>query len=89
MSKISIGDSLPQTSLAILDVAGPVAHLTMRRDDVFNALNPQLIDDITQLLEWTKDRSVAEQRLLTDSSGPPLLRGGRHRLDARLGCAER
>ena len=74
MSKISIGDSLPQTSLAILDVAGPVAHLTMRRDDVFNALNPQLIDDITQLLEWTRDRSVAEQGSLTDGSGAPFLR---------------
>ena len=84
MSKTSIGDSLPQTSLAGLVLEGPVAHLTLRRDDVFNALNPQLIDDIIQLLEWTKDRTVAEQGSLTDGSGAPFLRvvvlagAGRH-----------
>ncbi len=74
MSNSSIGDSLPQTSLTSLDVAGPVAHLTLRRDAVFNALNPQLISDIIQLLEWTKDRSVAEQGSLSDGSGEPFLR---------------
>ncbi len=84
MSEISIGDSLPQTTLASLDIAGAVAYLTLRRDDVFNALNPELIDDITELLEWTSHRSVAERGTLTDDSGAPYLRvvvlagAGRH-----------
>ena len=49
-----------------------------------NALNPELIDDITELLEWTSHRSVAERGALTDDSGAPYLRvvvlagAGRH-----------
>ena len=74
MSEYSIGDSLPDTELTSLEISGPIAHLTLRRDSVFNALNPQLIDDITESLEWTSQRSAAAQAALSDASGAPLLR---------------
>ena len=46
MSDFTIGDSVPETDFCDLSLQGPVAHLTIRREDVFNALSPELIDEV-------------------------------------------
>ena len=74
MSNFAIGNLMPETSLCSLEIEGPVAKLTLTRQDVYNALNIQLISEIISLLEWTKERSVGERGTLNDEDGAPYLR---------------
>jgi len=74
MSNYAIEDLMPETNLCSLEVEGAVAHLTLTREDVYNALNIQLITEIIEALEWARDRSVGERGTLTDASGAPYLR---------------
>ena len=74
MSNFTIGNLMPETSLCSLEIEGPVAKLTLTRQDVYNALNIQLISEIISLLEWTKERSVGERGTLNDEDGAPYLR---------------
>ncbi|HIH81186.1 MAG TPA: hypothetical protein HA309_01980 [Candidatus Thalassarchaeaceae archaeon] len=74
MLNYAIEDLLPETGLCTLEIDGAVARLTLTREDVFNALNIQLISEIISLLEWTKERSVGERGSLHDSAGNPFLR---------------
>tara|TARA_B100001996_G_scaffold339250_1_gene292141 strand:- start:343 stop:1218 length:876 start_codon:yes stop_codon:yes gene_type:complete len=74
MSDFAIEKLKPETSLCTLEVRGPVAYLTLTREDVYNALNIQLISEIISLLDWTKERSVGERGSLHDSSGASYLR---------------
>ena len=74
MSNFAIGNLKPETSLCSLEIEGPVAKLTLTREDVYNALNIQLISEIISVLEWTKERSVGERGTLKDEDGAPFLR---------------
>ena len=74
MSNFAIGNLMPETSLCSLEIEGPVAKLTLTRQDVYNALNIQLISEIISILEWTKERSVGERGTLNDEDGAPYLR---------------
>ena len=74
MSNFAIEDLVPETGLCTLEIDHAVAYLTFTREDVFNALNIQLISEIISLLEWTKQRSVGERGSLFDSAGNPYLR---------------
>ena len=74
MSNFAIEDLVPETGLCTLEIDRAVAYLTLTREDVFNALNIQLISEIISLLEWTKQRSVGERGSLLDSAGSPYLR---------------
>ena len=74
MSNFTIGNLMPETSLCTLEIEGPVARLTLTREDVYNALNIQLISEIISILEWIKERSVGERGTLNDEDGAPYLR---------------
>ena len=74
MSNFAIEDLKPETSLCSLRIEGAVAHLTLTREDVYNALNIQLISEIISVLDWTKERSVGERGTLRDSAGMPYIR---------------
>jgi methylglutaconyl-CoA hydratase len=74
MSEFSIADSMPETALCELRVEGAVGHLTLRREQVFNALDPQLIDEVCELLDWSSERSAAERGELEDLAGERFLR---------------
>lgn len=74
MSDFSIGDSKPETTLVSLEIDGPVARITMVREDVFNAMNSQMISELIALFDWTRDRSVGERGGLEDTEGAPYLR---------------
>ena len=74
MSNYAIGDLMPENSLCSLDIEGAVAHLTLTREDVYNALNIQLITEVIETLDWARDRSVGERGTLSDPTGAPYLR---------------
>ena len=74
MLNYAIGDLKPETSLCSLELDGAVAHLTLSREDVYNALNIPLITEIITLLDWTRERSVGERGVLHDDAGAPYLR---------------
>ncbi len=74
MSNYAIEDLKPETNLCSLNIEGSLAHLTLTREDVYNALNIELISEIISVLDWTRDRSVGERGTLEDSTGAPYLR---------------
>ena len=81
------GDTQPDTELCRLEVEGAVANLTLDRTDAFNALNPQLISEISELLEWTSERSVGGTGELHSPDGSPNLRAIVIRAEGKHFCA--
>ena len=69
-----MSDTIPECSMCRLDIDGPIATITLDRVEAYNALNIQLISEITELLDWTAKRSVGTTGLLRDSSGSEFLR---------------
>ena len=59
----------------------------MRRSDVFNALNVQLISELIDALRWMEERSVGTTQVLTDSDGAAYLRVIVLRGDGKHFCA--
>tara|TARA_B100001750_G_scaffold96398_1_gene76186 strand:+ start:32 stop:907 length:876 start_codon:yes stop_codon:yes gene_type:complete len=74
MLNFAIEDLKPETSLCTLEVEGAIARLTLTREDVYNALNIELISEIISILDWTRDRSVGERATLEDATGASYLR---------------
>ena len=71
---LKITDYKPETNYCIMAIKGPVATITLNRKEVYNALNEDLINELIQLLIWTKERSVGENNDLQDSNGDQYLR---------------
>ncbi len=82
-----MSDEMPASQLCSLDIDGAVARLTMRRSDVFNALNVQLISELIDALRWMEERSVGTTQVLTDSDGAAYLRVIVLRGDGKHFCA--
>lgn len=82
-----MSDEMPASQLCSLDIDGAVAHLTLRRSDVFNALNVQLISELVDALRWMEERSVGTTQVLTDSDGAAYLRVIVLRGDGKHFCA--
>ena len=81
------GDAQPESELCRLEVDGAVANVTLDRTDAFNALNPQLISDISEILEWTSRRSVGTTGELHSPDGAPNLRALVIRAEGKHFCA--
>ena len=47
----------PRTNLCELSLNGPQATIMLKRVEAYNALNIELISEITTLLDWTSDHS--------------------------------
>ncbi len=67
-------DGQPATELVAFEVDGAGAHLKLSREDKFNAMNDQMIDELIRLLQWSAERSVGATGELLDSSGRSYLR---------------
>ena len=50
----------PRTNLCELSLDGPQATIVLNRVEAYNALNIELISEITTLLDWTSDHSVTK-----------------------------
>ena len=74
----------PQTQLISVEISGSACHITLNREDKFNALNVQMITELCQVLQWTAQRSAGALDSLVDENGQPFLRtlvisgAGRH-----------
>jgi len=82
-----MSDEMPASQLCSLDIDGAVARLTLRRSEVFNALNVQLISELIDALRWMEERSVGTTQVLTDSDGAAYLRVIVLRGDGKHFCA--
>ncbi len=80
-------DNMPNTELCRLDVKGAVANITLQRTEVFNALNEQIISEMTEILEWTTARSVGSTGELLSEGGKPNFRVLVIRSDGKHFCA--
>ena len=67
-------EKMPNTELCSLEVNGAIANITLQRTETFNALNDQIISELTELLEWTSERSVGSTGELLSEGGKPNLR---------------
>ena len=82
-----MSDAKPAANFCSLEIDGAVARLTLRRSDVFNALNVQLISEMVEALSWTAKRSVGATQSLLDANGAPYLRVIVLRGDGKHFCA--
>ena len=82
-----MSDEMPASQLCSLDIHGAVARLTLRRSDVFNALNVQLISELVDALHWMEERSVGTTQVLADPDGAAYLRVIVLRGDGKHFCA--
>ena len=64
----------PQTSLIELTIDGSCARIELAREDKFNALNVDMITELIEVFEWTKNRSAGHLDALEDANGYPYLR---------------
>lgn len=77
-------DNPPPTELISVEIRDSNCHITLDREEKFNALNIQMITELCQIFAWTAERSVGRQGELFDSQGTPYLRtlvlsgAGRH-----------
>ncbi len=67
-------EKIPDTKLCKLNIIGPIAYLKICRNDVYNALNIQLISELIEILSWTKMYSVGVKEKISDSDGIEYLR---------------
>jgi methylglutaconyl-CoA hydratase len=80
-------DPIPDAELCRLVLDGAIANLTLDRTDVFNALNEQIISEITEALEWTSARSVGTTGEILSEDGTPNLRAIVIRSEGKHFCA--
>ena len=71
---LKVWEKMPNTELCDLKIVGSLAYLNIQREEVYNALNEQLITEIIQVLKWTKDHSVATKKSIFDTGGNEYLR---------------
>ena len=62
----------PQTSLIQLTIDGSCARIELTREDKFNALNVDMITELIEVFEWTKERSAGYIDALEDANVNPI-----------------
>ena len=60
---------LPICELVEVEKKGAVLTISLNRENVFNALNPKLIKELTGVLQWSAFNSVAHRNLSIDKNG--------------------
>jgi methylglutaconyl-CoA hydratase len=64
----------PETTLVKLEIDEANCHISLSREEKYNAMNSQMIEELIELLRWSAENSVATQGRLHDDGGTPLLR---------------
>ena len=65
---------MPSLELCELKIQGPLAYLNIKREEVYNALNTQLISELIAALNWTSEHSAAKKEKIFDKYGKEYLR---------------
>ena len=74
MSNLNEFSNPPKCELIDIQLDDAILTISLNREKVFNALNPQLIGELTEILKWSSDNSVAKKESLVDSNGTKYLR---------------
>ena len=64
----------PRTELVKVEIDGSTCHITLNREEKYNALNVQMISELCEIFEWTAKRSAGHVNQLHDSDGQEYLR---------------
>ena len=64
----------PQTELVKVEITGSTCHITLDREEKYNALNVQMITELCMIFDWTAKRSAGSTDSLHDSYGNQYLR---------------
>ncbi|MBT7460670.1 MAG: enoyl-CoA hydratase/isomerase family protein [Euryarchaeota archaeon] len=64
----------PQTELVKIEISGSTCHITLDREEKYNALNVQMITELCMIFDWTAKRSAGTTDSLHDSNGNQYLR---------------
>jgi len=64
----------PQTELVKLEILGATGHITLDREEKYNALNVKMITELCKIFDWTAKRSAGHLNQLHDSDGQEYLR---------------
>ena len=66
---MSFVKSLPATELVSVTIEGPICYIELNREDKYNAMNVQMITELCEIFEWTRERSVGTVGELFDEPG--------------------
>ena len=64
----------PQTELVKVEIEGSTCHITLNREEKYNALNVQMISELCEIFDWTAKRSAGYVNQLHDDDGQEYLR---------------
>ena len=64
----------PQTELVKVEIEGSTCHITLNREEKYNALNVQMISELCEIFDWTAKRSAGYVKQLHDDDGQEYLR---------------
>ncbi len=64
----------PETELVKLEIDGANCHIRLLREEKFNAMNSQMIEELISAFEWSAKNSVATQERLFDDEGRAFFR---------------
>ena len=67
-------ENAPQTELVKMEISGSTCHITLNREEKYNALNVQMITELCTIFDWTAKRSAGAVDSLHDSNGNQYLR---------------
>jgi methylglutaconyl-CoA hydratase len=71
---MEIMENPPQTELVKMEISGSTCHITLDREEKYNALNVQMITELCTIFDWTAKRSAGAVDSLHDSNGNQYLR---------------
>ncbi len=64
----------PETELVKLEIDGAGCHIRLLREEKYNAMNSQMIEELISVFEWSAENSVATQGRLFDDEGKAFFR---------------
>ena len=64
----------PEYELISVEIDGPVCNIHLDREQKYNAMNQQMIQEITEALSWSAKHSVSQQGELFDENNSENLR---------------
>ena len=67
-------ENIPVTELISIKIDGAVCNITLDREQKFNAMNVQMINELCEIFEWTAKRSAGTTGELCDETGKSFLR---------------
>jgi enoyl-CoA hydratase/carnithine racemase len=75
MSTETLSSSPPELKTLRIEIDGEIGTLTLNRPDAFNAMSPEMIDELTTAFAWLADRAPIRALVIT-GTGKAFCAGG-------------